>query len=52
MTEQRTAVVVEDDADIRMLVLETLQLSGFVVHEAPTGREGIALVREVKPDLV
>lgn len=52
MTDERTAVVVEDDDDIRLLVVETLKPSGFVVHEASDGRRGIELVRELRPDLV
>lgn len=52
VSADRTAVVVEDDPDIRLLVLEVLEMAGFAVHEAPTGREGIDLVRELEPDLV
>ena len=52
MTEGKTAVVVDDDADIRMLLHDVLAMAGFTVHTASTGRAGIALVREVEPDLV
>ncbi len=52
MTEGKTAVVVDDDADIRMLLHDVLAMAGFTVHTASTGRAGIALVREVEPDVV
>ena len=48
----RRAVVVEDDADIRMLLARTLQRHGFDVAEAITGAEGLRLAREHVPDLV
>ena len=52
MTDKRVAAVVEDDADISMLLRDVLEMAGFTVHEAPTGRAGIDLVRLVAPDLV
>jgi DNA-binding response OmpR family regulator len=47
-----SAVIVDDDADIRVLIGELLRQSGFEVTEAATGAEGIAAVREVEPDVV
>jgi DNA-binding response OmpR family regulator len=47
-----SAVIVDDDADIRALIGELLRQSGFEVTEAATGAEGIAAVREVEPDVV
>ena len=53
MTElERTAVVIEDDPDVRALLTELLQQSGFVVSEAAGGAEGVRLVRERDADLV
>lgn len=49
---ERRAVVVEDDADMRMLLVRTLQRHGFDVAEADTGTEGLRLAREHVPDLV
>lgn len=49
MVEQRSAVVIEDEADIRRLLETTLSQAGFAVHSASSGREGIALVRAVDP---
>lgn len=47
-----SAVIVDDDADIRALIGELLRQSGFQVTETATGAEGIAAVREVQPDVV
>jgi DNA-binding response OmpR family regulator len=50
--EQRVAVVVEDDEDIRALLAEILGQSGFIVHQAGTGADGVAAVREHEPVVV
>ncbi|AUZ88075.1 response regulator transcription factor [Arthrobacter sp. TmT3-37] len=52
MDEQRNAVVIEDDADIRQLLVIVLSSRGFTVHEAVTGAEGERLVETVDPQLV
>jgi len=52
VTETRVAVVVEDDADISLLLREVLEMAGFTVHAASTGRDGVQLVQTVAPDLV
>ena len=52
MDERRIAVVVEDDEDIRVLLKAVLAQSGFEVHVAGTGWEGVALVQAHVPDLV
>lgn len=49
MDEPRVAVVIEDDPDIRGLLSEVLTQGGFAVHTAPTGAEGVQLVREFDP---
>lgn len=49
----RRAVVAEDEALIRMDIVETLQEGGYeVVGEAANGEEAIAVAREMKPDVV
>ena len=49
----RRAVVAEDEALIRMDVVETLREAGFdVVGEAGNGEEAVALATELKPDVV
>ncbi|PVE61977.1 response regulator transcription factor [Microbacterium testaceum] len=49
MPVSRTAVVIEDDLDIRTLVSVVLEGAGFEVHAAPTGLDGIELVRRHDP---
>ena len=48
----RAAVVIEDDTDVRNLLVELLQQSGFTVTDCETGAEGLRAVREKDPDLV
>ncbi|MFG6401266.1 MULTISPECIES: response regulator transcription factor [unclassified Microbacterium] len=43
------AVVIEDDADIRLLIATVLEQTGFAVHTAPDGLEGIETVRAQHP---
>ncbi|WP_307084922.1 response regulator transcription factor [Arthrobacter agilis] len=49
---QRSAVVIEDDADIRQLLVIVLSGRGFTVYEAGTGAEGQRLVDAVRPHLI
>jgi response regulator NasT len=50
---KRRVVVAEDEALIRMDIVEVLNENGFdVVGEAANGEEAIALTRELEPDLV
>jgi two-component system, OmpR family, phosphate regulon response regulator PhoB len=46
------AVVIEDEEDIRGLVVLTLREAGWVTHSAASGEEGIALVAAVRPAVV
>lgn len=49
----RRAVVAEDEALIRMDIVETLREGGYdVVGEGANGEEGVNLAREHKPDVV
>ena len=49
----RRAVVAEDEALIRMDIVETLEEGGYeVVGEAANGEEAIAVARAMKPDVV
>jgi DNA-binding response OmpR family regulator len=45
----RTAVIVEDDPDIRALLDTVLSQAGFVTHTAATGHEGVEAVRRIDP---
>lgn len=46
------ALVVDDAADIRLVVSFTLRKAGFDVYEAPDGESGLATAIEVRPDVV
>jgi CheY-like chemotaxis protein len=49
---QGTAVIVEDDLDIRNLMCAVLRQAGFDVHPAATGLEGVELVRSTRAAIV
>ncbi|WP_104116521.1 response regulator transcription factor [Arthrobacter sp. B1805] len=49
---QRTALIVEDDPDIRELLATTLRMNGFAVVEAASGHDGLAALKEHQPDLI
>lgn len=52
MDNPRVAVIVEDDQDIRELIGVVLSQSGFEVHAASTGADGVKLVRAKNPAIV
>lgn len=47
-----TVLVVDDEEDILMLCRMTLEVNGFTVVEATTGREALAAVGRERPDVV
>jgi signal transduction histidine kinase/DNA-binding response OmpR family regulator len=49
---QPTVLVVDDDANIRELLLQELTEAGYRVLLAGNGREGVAIVRRERPDLI
>ncbi|MFS8636906.1 MAG: response regulator [Gemmatimonadota bacterium] len=50
--DQRTVLLVEDNEDNRIVYATILSYSGFRVHEACNGEEGIRLARETRPDAI
>ncbi len=50
--ESRNILVVEDDPDVRRVIVECLGLIGYAVTEAPNGAEGLAAIAICKPDLL
>ena len=52
LTDKQTLLVVEDEADIRELLVFNLSREGYTVLEAADGREGLALARSRQPDLI
>lgn len=47
-----TAILIEDEPQIRRFVREALQAEGWQVHEAATRREGLAAAGTRQPDLL
>ncbi|WP_181034220.1 response regulator transcription factor [Arthrobacter sp. GMC3] len=52
MDNSRVAVIIEDDQDIRELVSVILNQSGFDVHTASSGAEGVEAVKANNPAIV
>ncbi len=50
--QQRTVVVIEDEASIASAVAARLRSEGFGVETAADGPSGVALCHELRPDLV
>jgi DNA-binding response OmpR family regulator len=44
--------IIEDDQDLRKLLLHYLEREGYVLQHAADGEQGLGLVRRVRPDLV
>jgi adenylate cyclase len=49
---QKRIRLVDDDADQRLSVRLPLEAAGYAVFEAPGYDQGLAAVKEVKPDLI
>ncbi|ANN74092.1 hybrid sensor histidine kinase/response regulator [Bordetella bronchialis] len=45
-------LVIDDDASVRHLIVECLEILGYEVRQAADGEEGLALLREEPPDLL
>ncbi|MES2631935.1 MAG: ATP-binding protein [Pseudomonadota bacterium] len=45
-------LVVEDDDDVRNVIVESLGLIGYAVTEAPNGTEGLAAMARSRPDVL
>ena len=45
-------LVVDDNADVRLLVRKVLERAGFLIVEAASGEEALSAVEELVPDLV
>jgi len=50
--QQRTVVVIEDEASIASAVAARLRSEGFIVEIAADGPTGVALCHDLRPDLV
>jgi DNA-binding response OmpR family regulator len=52
MADARHVLVVEDDTDVRSLIVDLLQRAGYRASDAGDGRAGLRLFHERRPDLV
>lgn len=48
----QSVLIIDDDPALRRSIVAYLQDSGYQVHEAASGREGLQLFAKIKPDLV
>lgn len=48
----KTILVADDEADVRELIADVLETSGYNVVQAVNGREAFEKIASVKPDLV
>ena len=49
---QKTILIIDDEADIRLLVKYNLEKEGYVVFDADNGEKGIELAKKHLPDLI
>ena len=52
MNASPVALVIDDEIQIRRLLRVALEASGYAVHEAPTGQEGLQAAAFRRPDVV
>ena len=50
--EPTRVLVVEDNADTRCMLSDSLTLAGYEVHAAANGVEALAIVRDARPDIM
>lgn len=48
----RQILVVEDDAEVRRVIVESLESAGHTVRSAASGEEGLVQMRQARPDLL
>ena len=52
MSTNRSALIVDDNWQLRELVKMTLAFSDFELHEAEDGQEALKLIKAIKPEVV
>src|SRR3954471_21067786 len=48
----KTVLIIDDDADYRMLLVEFLQMEGWQVFQAADGDEGIQMAQKHRPNAI
>lgn len=49
---QHKALIVDDQSDIRKLIMLTMESEDFELHEAENGMDGLHMARNMRPDVV
>jgi len=49
---QKTILIIDDDADLRASIRIVLEAAGFSVGEAAEGEEGLKIAEKIKPDAI
>ncbi len=52
MSDKKQILVVEDEVEMLMAIKMRLEASGYIVHTATDGLEGLNIARRLKPDLI
>jgi hydrogenase maturation protease len=52
MAEQKTILIIDDDADLRASMRIVLEASGFSIGEAADAEEGIKIAERIEPDAI
>lgn len=52
MTEQKAILIVEDERSLRDALAYKLKQSGFSIHTAENGKEGLQMALEHHPDVI
>lgn len=52
MSEAKTVLIIDDDADFVRALGHLLESAGYVVAAAANGRDGLAQAKTVRPDLI
>jgi two-component system phosphate regulon response regulator PhoB len=50
--DKKTVYIIDDDRNIVRALKEILEKEGFVVFSSENGEEGIARIKEIKPELI
>jgi CRP/FNR family transcriptional regulator, cyclic AMP receptor protein len=52
VTAMKSILIIDDNDDVRSVIVATLTYAGYAVREAGNGRDGILMVLAQRPDLI
>ncbi len=50
--KQKHVLIMEDEMDMRFYLMSMVKSLGFIPHLAPNGAKGMALLKDISPDLI